>query len=71
MELIHSSAANGCPGASWQIVYRYQPAANVLGLRSATTILSFTNTTGVRPNNTITLKGTGYDPDKIFLGNFD
>ncbi|MEP7098852.1 MAG: choice-of-anchor D domain-containing protein [Dokdonella sp.] len=70
------SAANGCPtsldvGAACQIVYRFQPGASVLGLRSTTTILSFTNTTGVRPNNTITLKGTGYDPDKIFLGNFD
>jgi hypothetical protein len=70
------SASNTCPaslavGASCEIDYRFQPGATVLGRRSTTTILSFTNTTGVRPNVTITLSGIGYDPDRIFIGDFD
>jgi len=69
-------SSNNCPaslavGASCQFTYRFQPAASQLGVRSETTILSFTNSTGVRPNVVVTLTGTGYDVDRIFNDGFD
>lgn len=69
-------ATNNCPASlpvndSCQIAYRFQPGGNSLGPNATQTILSFTNATGVRPNVTISLTGTGYDFDRIFASGFD
>jgi len=70
------SATNHCPasldvGDSCTIDYRFQSSISALGRRSASTILSFTNDTGVRPNVTITMSGTSYDPELLFSDGFD
>ena len=69
-------ATNNCPaslpvGDSCQIDYRFHPGGDSLGPNATQTILSFTNATGVRPNITISLTGTGYDFDRIFASGFD
>lgn len=69
-------SSSNCPaslavGASCQFTYRFQPGTDQLGMYSETTILSFTNSTGVRPNIAVTLQGTGYDADMIFLDGFE
>lgn len=70
------SATNACPAslatdASCTITYRFNASVAKLGAQSADTVISFTNTTGVRPSVAIHLDAFSEDLDRIFHDGFD